>query len=211
MENKIIVVGIGPGSEDYLLPIARKAIDKAKFIVGSKRAIHTLVHHEAVTKYIDKDIAGVYDFIRKNLGSDDVTVLVSGDPGFYSLLVGLRKHFSEKCIQVIPGISSVQLAFARISEPWHDAVLLSMHGRCVEQDKLCYEDGRKLAFLTDAINSPRKIAEKLLHAGWPKESTVWLCEKLSYETENIVMLSLDDAVTGQGFEHCVMVVKACSK
>ena len=50
MQNKIIVVGIGPGSPDYLLPIALKKIKNAKVLVGSARALRTY-GQEVIKKY----------------------------------------------------------------------------------------------------------------------------------------------------------------
>ena len=42
MEYKIRVVGIGPGSPDYLMPVGKKVIDQATILVGSKRALEIL-------------------------------------------------------------------------------------------------------------------------------------------------------------------------
>ena len=39
MSNKIIVVGIGPGSPDYLLPKAKIVINQAKVLLGGRRAL----------------------------------------------------------------------------------------------------------------------------------------------------------------------------
>jgi cobalt-precorrin-7 (C5)-methyltransferase len=129
MEHKITVVGIGPGSPEYLPPIAQRAIDSATVLVGSQRALETFATEKSRTKIIDKDIAGILAFIHNCLLKEDVVVMVSGDPGFYSLLSALRGEFSAAQLSVIPGISSVQLAFARLADTWQDAVLLSMHGR----------------------------------------------------------------------------------
>ena len=56
MEHKIIVVGIGPGSEDYLLPIAKKTIDFAKVLVGSKRSLSSFQNKMALTHAITGEI-----------------------------------------------------------------------------------------------------------------------------------------------------------
>ena len=81
---------------------------------------------------------GSYEFIGENLARQDVVVMVSGDPGYYSLLDALRRGFPQEAIQVIPGISSFQLAFARLALPWHEAELLSFHGRVPAEGKLTY-------------------------------------------------------------------------
>ena len=125
----IFVVGIGPGHPDYVLPAVRKRIEQAEVLVGGRRALTDFAGPQQQTMVIAGDIASVLDYIRQSVRDKDVVVMVSGDPGYYSLLDALRRAFPVEQLQVIPGISSVQFAFARLALPWHDARLLSMHGR----------------------------------------------------------------------------------
>jgi len=206
MEYKVIVVGIGPGSPDYILPIASRHIEEAKVLVGSQRALGVFAPNHIVTKVIDKDIKGVLTFIHESLAGSDVVVMVSGDPGFYSLLAALKANFTHEQMTVIPGISSMQLAFARISEVWQDAVLISMHGRQASNEDLQYKPHKKLGILTDHEHNPSHIAGVLINYGWPTDRQVWLGEALSYEHENSKKLTLGEAVHITGFTHCVMVV-----
>ena len=208
MEHKIIVVGIGPGSPDYILPIASAAITQAKVLVGSQRALDAFAPENITTKVIGKDIKGVLTFIDKSLATHDVVVMVSGDPGFHSLLAALKARFSQSQIAVIPGISSMQLAFARMSEVWQDAQLISMHGRQANEKDLEYKLNKKLGILTDHEHNPSHIAQVLLNRGWPVDSQVWLGEGLSYKTEQCKVLTLGETVQISDFNHCVMVVKA---
>lgn len=208
MEYKVIVVGIGPGSPDYILPIASRTIAQAKVLVGSQRALDAFAPRHIELKVIDKDINGVLTFISESLAKSDVVVMVSGDPGFYSLLAALRMKFSQSQLTVIPGISSMQLAFARISEVWQDAVLISMHGRQASDEALQYRLNKKIGILTDHEHNPSHIAQVLLQYGWPMDSQVWLGEALSYEDENLKNLTLGETVQITGFTHCVMVVIA---
>ncbi|MEN6564698.1 MAG: precorrin-6y C5,15-methyltransferase (decarboxylating) subunit CbiE [Veillonellales bacterium] len=206
MEHKITVVGIGPGSPEYLPPIAQKAIDSAAILVGSQRALDTFATEKSRNKVIDKDIAGVLAFIRACLQEEDVVVMVSGDPGFYSLLTALRGEFSADRLSVIPGISSVQLAFARLADTWQDAVLVSMHGRSPDTAMLQYAKNKKLGILTDRRHSPQYIARELLRCGWPIDAAVCLCAGLSYADEHILTTTLAATAELAGFDHCVMVV-----
>jgi cobalt-precorrin-7 (C5)-methyltransferase len=208
MEHKIIVVGIGPGSADYLLPIAKRKIEQAYVLIGSRRALNDYSQTGQIIRAIDKDIPSLMAFIRNQLLRSDVVVLVSGDPGYYSLLPALRQNFTDCEFEVIPGISSFQLAFARIGEPWQNATLLSMHGREVTDENLFYQQGRVVSFLTDSCHTPQVIARKLIKQGWPDTVQVYLGEKLSYKQEKIVSLSLAEVTATAGFEHSVMVVKA---
>lgn len=208
MEHKIIVVGIGPGSADYLLPIAKRKIEQADVLIGSQRALNDYSQSGQIIRAIDKDIPSLMAFIRNHLLRSDVVVLVSGDPGYYSLLPALRQNFTGWEFEVIPGISSFQLAFARLGAPWQNATLLSMHGREVTDENLFYQQGRVVSFLTDAFHTPQVISRKLIEQGWPDTVQVYLGEKLSYKQEKIVALSLAEVTATAGFEHSVMVVKA---
>ena len=207
MENTIIVAGIGPGSPDYLLPAALRAIEQATVLVGSSRALATFARVDQRCHVITADIQGVLDFVAEASQTGQVVILVSGDPGFYSLLAALRQQFGAHRLEVIPGISSVQLAFARLGEVWHDAILASMHGREAADSQLAYEKGKKLGLLTDNKHTPAVIAKRLLAHGWPQETAVWLCEHLSYQTETILAVTLAKACEIDGFAHAVMVVK----
>lgn len=206
MGYKVIVVGIGPGSPDYLVPIAKQAIDEAKVIVGSKRALDTLAKEASIKKVIGSNIAEVLEFIALNLQHDNVVVMVSGDPGYYSLLATLRKTLSIQQLKVIPGISSFQAAFARLALPWQDATLISMHGREPELALIHYEEGKKMGILTDTYYNPSRIAQLLLGLGWPSQSQVFICAQLSYENEEIIESDLTQTCSIEGFSHCVMVV-----
>jgi cobalt-precorrin-7 (C5)-methyltransferase len=208
MDHRITVIGIGPGSPDYLTPIAARAIARATVLVGGRRALAAFAPPGAETHTIGRDIAAALDYIGRRLADNDVAVLVSGDPGFHSLLPSLSRAFGPGRIDVIPGVSSLQLAFARLAVPWQDAVLVSLHGRDGDQAALAYAPGKKLALLTDAANSPRAIAAGLIARGWPPATAVWLCADLSYPHERIEATDLAAAAGGQGVEHCVMVVIA---
>ncbi|MDR3565055.1 MAG: precorrin-6y C5,15-methyltransferase (decarboxylating) subunit CbiE [Negativicutes bacterium] len=206
MAYKIIVVGIGPGSPDYLPPVAQRAIDQAKVLIGSQRALATFASSEAEMRVIDKHLDELMAFIRRCLTESDVVIMVSGDPGFYSLLARLRLEFSPEELAVIPGISSMQVAFARVGCPWQDATLVSLHGREAAEDQLIYQPNKKIGVLTDAQHDPRHIARLLMSNGWPPETATWLCRDLSYEDEQVLATTLVVAGEQQGYEHCVMVV-----
>lgn len=207
MAGDITVVGIGPGSGDYLTPAAQAAIAQAQVLVGGARALAAYARPGVATKVIDRDLPGVLDFIARRGETQRVAVLVSGDPGFYSLLPLLRRHFPPPRLRVIPGISALQLAFARLGEAWQDAALFSFHGRDVAPPELVYRQGRKMAFLTDSQHTPQYIARLLRRLGWPNVP-VAVCARLSYPEEQIRRLDLAAACELADDAPAVMVVLA---
>ncbi len=202
----MIVAGIGPGHPDYILPAALRAIREAKVLVGGSRALSDFSAEGQRTMTIRGDIPAVMDFIRASLAENDVVVMVSGDPGYYSLLDALRRTFEEDCLSVIPGIGSVQFAFARLALPWHDASLLSFHGRRPSDEELAYAPGRILGMITDRAHNSRTIPKLLMEKGWPGDTKAAVCSRLSYEDESIVRTTLAGAVSEKEETHCVMVV-----
>ena len=208
MEHKIIVAGIGPGNPDYIVPAARQAIEEAAVLVGGSRALADFARDGQATMTVRRDIPAVLAFVRDRLKTTDIVVMVSGDPGYFSLLDALRRDFPLECLQVIPGISSVQLAFSRLALPWHGARLLSMHGRMPEKTELAYAPGAMLGILTDAVHNSRTIAQLLLQLGWPAETELFICARLSYADERIIRTTLQGAGQEAEIGHCILVVKA---
>ncbi len=132
--------------------------------------------------------------------------MVSGDPGYYSMLDLLLKKFDASLIEVIPSISALQLAFAKVSMSWHDATLLSFHGRKPTDAQLEFEPKKILGLLTDAEFNSATISEILLKSGWSKNARLIICSRLSYDDEEIIETTLADAVTSTPVKHCVLIV-----
>lgn len=193
MEPKIKIVGIGPGTEDYLLPIARKTAEAADVLIGGKRALDLFNSLGKETLVITGKLAPVLDYLKLHGGKKRIVVLVSGDPGFYSMLTYLSKHFGRENLEVIPGISSVQLAFARLAETWQDAELNSFHGRDPAAALAVLAEGKKkkFAFLTDPEHTPQKAAAILLDKGIEVKKAV-VCQNLGYPDEALRERSLNE-------------------
>jgi len=185
--NKVTIVGCGPGSRKFLTGYAMQQIIHAEVMIGSRRLLSLFPDADADTYVLSNNykllITRIVSLSKKN---KKVVVLVSGDPGFfsYSKLI-VDKLGVEKC-EVIPGISSVQLAFARIGRTWNDACFMSLHGRSGKLAAVVKKisDNDKVAVLTDNANNVKLIAKKLLETGI-KERKVFVCENLSLEKERI--------------------------
>ncbi|MBE8950458.1 MAG: precorrin-6y C5,15-methyltransferase (decarboxylating) subunit CbiE [Quinella sp. 3Q1] len=207
MENKIIVAGIGPGSGEYITPAALNKIRSAKFLVGGKRALAEFSTANQITCAITRDLDAPINFVREKILLGEVVVMVSGDPGYYSMLDLLRKNFPPSMIEVIPSISAMQLAFAKIALPWHDATLLSFHGRQPARAALEYSAGKILGLLTDAEFNSATISKILIDCGWSGNSSVTICARLSYPDEKIFTTTLEHAAQSLPVKHCILIVK----
>ena len=124
------------------------------------------------------------------------------------MLDALRRTFPIDRIEVVPGISSLQLAFARLALPWHGARLLSFHGREPLPAELTYAPAAVLGMLTDGKNNSQTIAARLLQHGWHGADHMYICTRLSYEDERIVATTLGAAVCEPAVGHGVIIVCA---
>jgi len=202
------VAGIGPGNPDFILPAARAAVEGAQVLVGGSRALADFARHGQETMTIRGDIAAVLAFIKEKLQKTHVVVMVSGDPGYYSLLDALRREFLPQMLVVIPGISSLQMAFARLALPWHEARLASFHGRVPQPAEISYREGALLGLLTDRTNNSRTIPLRLMELDWPPSAELHICSRLSYEDEQIIHTTLGEASAAPEISHGILVVKA---
>ena len=208
LSYKIIVAGIGPGSVDYISPAALRAIKSAKVLVGGRRALSYFATDNQISCPITGDILSMVKFIKEQLDNDDVVVMASGDPGYYSILDTLRREFPTVAIEVIPSISSIQLAFARLALPWYNATLLSFHGRRPSDEQIRYEPDKIIGMLTDGEYNSHTISEILLKLGWSGDSKLAICAKLSYDDEQIIETTLEGALKLEVIKHCVLIVRS---
>ena len=98
------------------------------------------------------------------------------------------------------------MAFSKINLPWHDAKMLSFHGRVPQDEDLEFENNKILGMLTDGVYHSRKIAEILLNFNWNQKSKFIVFERLSYENEKITAMTLEEALNGEPISHGVIIV-----
>ena len=204
--KKIIVAGIGPGAKSYITPAAFEKIQSAKFLVGGRRALAEFAKKNQETCAITKDLNADINFISEKISADEVVVMASGDPGYYSILDLLRKNFNPEIIEVIPSISAMQLAFAKLALSWYNATLLSFHGRKPSNEDLKFQSGKILGLLTDNEFNSVTISKILIENGWSENSSIAICARLSYPDEKIICTSLIEAVKIEPVKNCVLIV-----
>ena len=110
---------------DTLTPEARDAILQAGVLLGASKMIEPYKEKQSHPYFMPKDVAECIE----SEDAETFAVLVSGDVGFYSAAAGLCEALSAYDLRFIPGISTVNAFFAKLKIPWHDAALISAHGR----------------------------------------------------------------------------------
>ncbi len=159
------VIGIGPGRPEWLPPAINELIKNCEILIGGSRALKLFPDFTGRQYSLSGDLASSVEVIRNALLEEKIVgILVSGDPGFFSFLPRLKKEFPGEKIDVYPGISSLQFAFARAGLPWQEATFASVHGR--ELSVLPQVITRPTAVLTGGENTPQKIAQFYLERGY---------------------------------------------
>lgn len=178
----IVIAGCGPGHPDYLTEATRNAVSSAELLVGAKHLLDLFPESNAERIAVGADIEALLKRLEAN-GTKDVVVLTSGDTGLYSLARTLLNHFGQTRCRLFPGISSVQIACARLALDWHDLKILSAHGRepqCSFDELARY---KKIAILAGTERATRWTANILGALG--DDYTAFACENLTWDEEKI--------------------------
>ena len=191
--NKINVVGLGPGNIKYLSTAGIECIKEAEIIVGSTRQLSDLktIISEKQEIYTLGKLAELITYLKENI-ERKITIIVSGDTGYYSLVPYLSKNLSKDILNIIPNISSYQYLFSKLGENWQNFRLASVHGREFDYVKnIDDEDIAGLVLLTDDIQNPYEVSKNLYNNGL-RNLTVIVGENLSYDNEKITILEIED-------------------
>jgi len=210
--SKLYIAGIGPGSEDFVTPAARKAVASAEITIGSKRALDLFPEANKVVQLNVKDVQEKLEMaLELAHNGTSVCVLSTGDPGFSGVLKPIKRIIKEKelekdiNLEVIPGISSLQLCAARQEISWDDADLMTFHGRENSLEVMdILDNGRPT--ITLPSKSTKDMARFLLDNGVDPQRKVAICERLSYPDEKMVTSTLEEVAQSDFTYMCVMVI-----
>jgi precorrin-6Y C5,15-methyltransferase (decarboxylating) len=185
------------GCDGRALPdTAVAALESAGLIAGAQRHLDAQTIPESAQTLVIKHLDEALDVIAKHPGP--VAVLASGDPGFFGIVRAMRQRGMEP--KIIPAVSSVALAFARLGTDWDDALVLSAHGRDPRQVVAAALAHPKAAILTApggaSLGAELAMAGRTVHVaerlGHPDERVTRYKPGETYADPN-VLLSLDPA------------------
>lgn len=181
----LVVIGMGHDGAAGLSQAALTHIHRAGVLAGGARHLAFFPHWQGRTLIIDAGLERVIEQLRACSQQTKTVVLASGDPLFYGIGHTLAKHFPPESLCFLPHVSSVQLAFARLKTSWHDAQVVSLHGRPLATLlPAVNRHADKIALFTDATNHPAAIARFLLAHGYANYD-LWVCEELGGAAERV--------------------------
>lgn len=194
--NKLYLIGIGYKPLDEK---AREIIFNSSVILTSNRLFDVFKRYEGFELVKDKiklinDLDKTIDYIKfiiQNPQSKIIALLSSGDPMFFGIGRKAIKELGKDRVEIIPDLSTIQVAFSRIKETWDDALLISLHGKespekirkygLADIPELLHKN-HKIAILTDITNNPSAIAREIIGSG----AEVYVFERLGYPEERII-------------------------
>src|SRR5262249_1294643 len=113
---KIYIVGIGGDGLAGLPSRAPERVAGAGIRRGSDAAVRLLPEVNAERVRIGSDLGEVTEKLRTQFGKKRIVVVATGDPLFYGVARYLCDRLGKERFEVLPHVSSMQLAFARVKE-----------------------------------------------------------------------------------------------
>ncbi|MFM7931967.1 MAG: precorrin-6y C5,15-methyltransferase (decarboxylating) subunit CbiE, partial [Pirellula sp.] len=188
---KITIVGVGDDGSPGLSQQATEVIARASKLYGSA----SLLERFAVAQ-VDKQALGP-DLERLatelDLAPEGSVVLASGDPLFYGTARFLCERLGKDTFQVIPHVSSMQLAFARVKESWDEAYLTNVASQPLDRILEKIRIAEKVGLFTSQDVPPSRVAELLIAKGI-YYFTAYVCENLGAPDERVTKCELKDLV-----------------
>ncbi|PID74144.1 MAG: bifunctional cobalt-precorrin-7 (C(5))-methyltransferase/cobalt-precorrin-6B (C(15))-methyltransferase [Desulfobacterales bacterium] len=162
----VSIIGLGMSPED-LTARHLSLIQAADVLAGGIRHLAYFPDFAGERIEISKKLKEATARIRDRAESGKrVVVLASGDPLFFGIGAWLCRELPSGAVRVYPNISSVAAAFSRLRLSWHDARVISLHGRPLTGHALAdFHEYDTLAVLTDRENTPARIIRRLTENG----------------------------------------------
>jgi precorrin-6Y C5,15-methyltransferase (decarboxylating) len=129
--KSIYVIGAGMTGQEGFMPRALELVNQSSLLFGSARLLDLFPDYSGEKVTLDEqNLASMV--ARLEILDARAVVLASGDPLFFGLGRYLLRNLTGKMIEFLPNVTSVQYAFAKIREPWDDAVFVSAQGRALK-------------------------------------------------------------------------------
>jgi precorrin-6Y C5,15-methyltransferase (decarboxylating) len=154
--SRIAVIGL---DEKPLSAEAENLLRSAVLVAGGERHLKMLGVEPSRAVVLRGDLSETISRVENTEGP--VVVLASGDPGFFGIVRLLGERFGPENLRVLPALSSVARAFARIGLSWDDAVTVSAHGRDPRRALNICRAYPKVAVLTSPHLGPAELADAL--------------------------------------------------
>jgi precorrin-6Y C5,15-methyltransferase (decarboxylating) len=191
MSNKIWIIGVGDDGSEGLTKQAAETIDSAALLVGSPSLLAKFPNFTGKTATVGGDLDKLATLLDQSSGP--AVVLANGDPLFYGTARFLCDRLGKDRFDVVPHVSSMQLAFARVKESWDEAYLTNLASQPLDRVIERIRTAEKVGVFTSDELPPARLAEALISKGITY-FTVYVCENLGSPDERVTRGKLADIV-----------------
>ena len=196
------LLGILDDGWDGLSPAAQRRLSAADVVVGAGRTLQLVAAHlaaDATRHDMDGRLDAVAGWVAQALAAGrSVVVLATGDPLCHGIASWLAGKLGSVKIEILPSLSTLQIAFARFQKPWNEFAIASCHSVDAGEWTLgaTPEHGLyalirtvarnpKVAAFTGPHNTPARIARALLIAGYGEDARVCVACRLLLPDEQL--------------------------
>ena len=178
MSERCQIIGVLDNGCSGLSATALTGLQEAEVVIAASRVLKLFAATimQAECKDLTGNLSLVPEWINMALAAQKkVVVLATGDPLCHGIASFLVKKLGVDKLEIMPNVSSIQLAFARIGMAWQDAKICSVHskdagewyrGAAAEHGLYALlqaiNQHDKLAILTSPENNPARIARMLM-------------------------------------------------
>ena len=137
--NKVYAVGVGPGSPSFVPNVIKDVISKCDVVIGYRYTLKTIESFLNGQQKIEVTMKNQEDAYQRIAAEDNHTILIpfTGDVNFSESEVVDRLIEVFDQVEIIPGISSVQVAAAKARVPIDKSRVITMHVTTpIEEKKL---------------------------------------------------------------------------
>ena len=136
--GKVFAVGVGPGSPKYVTEIVKEIVQNCDIVIGYKYTLKTIerfIEGKEIYEITMSDQEKSYQKILPELGERTLVIPFTGDVNFSESEVvdRLIEIFGE--VEIVPGISSIQVAASRAKVPLDKSKVITMHVTTPIEDK----------------------------------------------------------------------------
>ncbi len=174
LRDMVTVVGIGEDGWSGLSPAAAAELTEADVVIGSRRQIDLVSGQVKQTELWPSPMAAALPGLLDRYPGRRVVVLASGDPMFYGVGATLVRLFGPKKVRVVPQVSSVSLACARLGWMLAEVDVISVVGRPLSALQPWIQPGRRLLVLVSESDGASRVAAVLRQRGYGGSALVVL-------------------------------------
>lgn len=190
-DSRIHIIGVGSDGLAGLTSRARDLLLTAEVVFGPEAVLALLPELKGERRPLSGDLHEATTQLGALLGKGRVVVVAGGDPLFYGVARYLCDRLGKEAFEVLPHVSSMQLAFARVKETWEEAYLtnLATHPLANVLDRIRVAE--TVGLFTSEKEGPREIARELLARGLDY-FRAYVCENLGGPDEHVTQGELGE-------------------